>query len=53
MPDVAVVEAPHEGRGIVGMRERVTMLRGTFQAEPTATGFQVTARLPVDAGAVA
>ena len=53
MPDVAVVEPPHEGRGIVGMRERVAMLRGTFHAEPTATGFRVTARLPVDAGAVA
>ena len=54
VPDGAdAVEPPHEGRGIVGMRERVAMLRGTFQAEPTPTGFRVTARLPVDAGAVA
>jgi signal transduction histidine kinase len=47
------VEPPHEGRGIVGMRERVTMLRGTFQAEPTPSGFRVSARLPVEPGAPA
>jgi signal transduction histidine kinase len=47
------VEPAHEGRGIVGMRERVAMLRGTFHAAPTPAGFRVTARLPVDAGAVA
>jgi signal transduction histidine kinase len=44
-----VMEPPHEGRGLVGMRERVAMLRGTFDARPTATGFHVSARLPVDA----
>ncbi len=42
------VEAAHEGRGLVGMRERVTMFRGTFAAHPTPTGFRVTAHLPVD-----
>lgn len=47
------VEPAHEGRGIVGMRERVAMLRGTFDARPTPTGFRVTARLPVEPGSVA
>ena len=45
------VEPAHDGRGLVGMRERVAMFRGTFAAQPTTTGFRVTARLPVeDAG---
>ena len=43
------VEPAHEGRGLIGMRERATMLRGTLVAQPTATGFLVTARLPIDA----
>ena len=43
-----IVEAAHEGRGLVGMRERVAMFRGTFAAQPTPTGFRVTAHLPVD-----
>jgi signal transduction histidine kinase len=42
------LEPAHEGRGLVGMRERVGMFRGAFAAQPTATGFRVTARLPVD-----
>jgi signal transduction histidine kinase len=42
------LEPAHGGRGLVGMRERVAMLRGTFAAEPTATGFRVTAQLPTD-----
>jgi signal transduction histidine kinase len=50
---VDAVEPPHEGRGIVGMRERVAMLRGTFRAEATPSGFRVTARLPVEPGAPA
>ena len=42
------VEPPHEGRGLVGMRERVAMFRGRFAAQPTPTGFRVTAELPLD-----
>ena len=44
------VEPAHDGRGLVGMRERVAMFRGTFAAQPTRTGFRVTARLPVEDG---
>jgi signal transduction histidine kinase len=47
------VEPPHEGRGLIGMRERVAMLRGTFLAHSTATGYLVTARLPIDGAASA
>jgi signal transduction histidine kinase len=47
------VEAAHESRGLVGMRERVAMFRGTFAAQPTPTGFRVTAHLPVDDAAPA
>ena len=42
------VEAAHDGRGLVGMRERVAMFRGTLDAGPTPTGFRVTAYLPID-----
>jgi signal transduction histidine kinase len=42
------LEADHESRGLVGMRERVAVFRGTFAAQPTPTGFRVTAHLPVD-----
>ena len=42
------VEAAHEGRGLIGMRERAAMFRGTFAAQPTPTGFRVAARLPID-----
>jgi signal transduction histidine kinase len=47
------VEAPHEGRGLIGMRERAAMLRGTLVARPTAGGFVVMARLPIDGAASA
>ncbi len=47
------VEAAHEGRGLIGMRERVAMFRGRFAAQPTASGFRVTAQLPLDEPAVA
>ena len=37
------------GHGIIGMRERATMLGGHLQAGPTANGeFLVTAALPLD-----
>jgi signal transduction histidine kinase len=41
------------GRGLIGMRERVAMYGGRFEAGPTATGFRVFARLPVDPEPVA
>ena len=44
----AMIESAHAGRGLVGMRERVAMFRGTFAAQPTAIGFRVTVRLPID-----
>ena len=37
------------GYGLIGMRERVETLGGTFTAGPTATGWVVTARLPIEA----
>jgi signal transduction histidine kinase len=40
------LEAAHDGRGLVGMRERVALFGGTFAAESTATGFRVVAQLP-------
>ena len=42
------VEPVHDARGLVGMRERVAMFRGTFAAKPTRIGFRVTAHLPVE-----
>ena len=40
------------GHGIIGMRERAAMLGGSLDAAPTEDGgFQVTALLPVTAGA--
>jgi signal transduction histidine kinase len=47
------VEAVHEGRGLMGMRERAAMLRGTIDARPTPAGFHVTARLPIEPSPVA
>ncbi len=46
--DAAPLEPAHDGRGLVGMRERVAMFRGTFAAEPTRAGFRVAATLPTE-----
>ncbi|GAB3978484.1 hypothetical protein GCM10029978_071310 [Actinoallomurus acanthiterrae] len=43
--------APGTGYGLVGMRERVTLLHGDFTAGPRPEGgFRVTARLPLPTG---
>jgi signal transduction histidine kinase len=36
------------GRGLIGLRERVALFGGDFEAGPTSTGFRVAARLPVE-----
>ena len=36
-----------EGHGLIGMRERASMLGGELEAGPTPTGFRVIARLPI------
>jgi signal transduction histidine kinase len=38
---------PSGGHGLIGMRERVAMLGGTFQAGPDGGGFTVRARFPL------
>jgi signal transduction histidine kinase len=43
----ATIEPAHDGRGLVGMRERVAIVHGTFAARPTDTGFRVSASLPL------
>lgn len=39
---------PHVGSGLAGMRERATLLGGTFSAAPTASGFAVRASIPLE-----
>ena len=40
-----------DGNGLNGMRERVALLRGDFDAGETTQGFRVSARLPLEATA--
>jgi signal transduction histidine kinase len=47
------IAGPGQGHGLIGMRERVAMYGGDFDAGPSVKGFEVTARLPLAAGAVA
>jgi signal transduction histidine kinase len=37
------------GHGLIGMRERVAVLNGTLEAGPSAYGFKVEARIPLEA----
>lgn len=41
-------EAGSGGRGLIGMRERVALFGGDFEAYATPTGFRVRARLPLE-----
>jgi signal transduction histidine kinase len=42
-----IAEPSGQGRGLIGMRERVAMFGGEFEAGPAGQGFRVHARLPV------
>ncbi len=50
-PRVTTRGRPRAGRGLVGMRERVSMLEGRFEAGPDPEGgFVVSAELPITGG---
>lgn len=42
----STAEVPSEHSGLVGLRERVEVLGGTFRAGPEGSGWRVTAQLP-------
>lgn len=44
-----VGDAAGGGRGLIGMRERVALYEGEFEAGRTSGGFRVHARLPIEA----
>jgi signal transduction histidine kinase len=48
-----VANAASSGRGLLGMRERVTALGGSFRAAPSPEGFEVHAVLPLRVGVTA
>lgn len=45
---IGSVEAPTEGHGVIGMRERVAAYGGSIKAQPAAGGFSVRAVLPTE-----
>jgi signal transduction histidine kinase len=48
-PDVGGDGSSGGGEGLIGIRERVSMLGGSSEAGPKDHGFEVRARLPMDA----
>lgn len=48
-PDVGGNGSSDGGKGLMGIRERVSILGGSFEAGPKDHGFEVRARLPIDA----
>ena len=47
--DTGTATAPGTGHGLIGMRERITLLGGDLDTGPSAGGYQVRARLPLTA----
>ncbi len=46
-----LVQAPSDGHGVIGMRERAALFGGSLSAEALPDGFKVTATLPYDPAA--